>query len=130
MPQQLRQARVRVGGHLPRTLCRPTGMRTGRVLMNMPSTRSAPAPPCMRPNRTVPKTTSLSSGEPGQHLRPGQVAQAGRAHAQAARLLRAGVCASCRIDCAPGFFDAGAVALHVQQPERGGGFVDVAEHAR
>ncbi|MNV38940.1 hypothetical protein D3C71_1305030 [compost metagenome] len=33
-------------------------MRTGKVLMNMPSARSAPAPPCRRPNSTVPKTTS------------------------------------------------------------------------
>ncbi|GAA3236535.1 hypothetical protein GCM10010468_70850 [Actinocorallia longicatena] len=33
-------------------------IRTGRVLMNGPSTWSAPAPAFIRPNRTVPKTTS------------------------------------------------------------------------
>ena len=53
--------------------------------MNSPSTRSAPSPPCMRPNSTVPKTTSLAARQPRQHLRPRQVAQARRAHPQRPR---------------------------------------------
>ncbi|MNV26153.1 hypothetical protein D3C71_1172680 [compost metagenome] len=33
-------------------------MRTGKVLMNMPTARSTSAPPRMRPNNSVPNTTS------------------------------------------------------------------------
>ena len=36
----------------------PTRTRTGSVFMNGPGTRSAPAPAFIRPNSTVPKTTS------------------------------------------------------------------------
>ncbi|GAA0928151.1 hypothetical protein GCM10009575_029400 [Streptomyces rhizosphaericus] len=36
----------------------PVRARTGSVLMNSPGTRSAPAPAFIRPNSTVPNTTS------------------------------------------------------------------------
>ncbi len=43
---------------LERTSSVPRRIRNGSVLMNIPSTRSAPSPPCIRPNITVPNTTS------------------------------------------------------------------------
>ncbi len=42
---------------LSTTLEASISIRSGNVLMNTPSARSAPVPPCMRPNSTVPNTT-------------------------------------------------------------------------
>ena len=99
------------------TLSSPILRRTGRVLMNMPSTRSAPSPPCMRPNSTVPNTTSSRPV-----VRASTCAQA-RWHRLAALTPRARACSRRRRARSESssqhrFFDPRAVALHVEQTER------------
>ena len=82
MPQQLRE---RAGCGVPRR--RPRFIqrrRSGRVLMNKPMVRSAPSPPCMRPNRTVPNTTSCAATGAGHAPGPGEMAQGGETDAEPA----------------------------------------------
>src|SRR4029077_5675705 len=80
----------------------PIRIRTGSVLMNKPITRSAPAPPCIRPNNPVPNTTPpplhpaeqhrpeypiLPPTHSRQHLRPCHMTHTRRTHSQLARSL-------------------------------------------
>ena len=92
--------------------------------MNIPSTRSASAPPCMRPNSTVPKTTSFrpdtraSTSAHARCIRLAALTPNARARSRTARATSG---ASTRRASSI----AAAVALHVQQPERRRRLVDV-----
>ncbi len=69
----------------------------------------------------------LFAGHPAQHLGPGQMVQARRAHAQ---LTGLGPQAAAQVagQLQAGLFDIAAVAAHILHAERQGRLIDVAEH--
>ena len=115
--QQLRQQAHAFGARSPPRPASPTAMRTGSVLMNIPSARSAPAPPCMRPNSTVPNTTSSRPD-----VRASTCAQA-RWKRLAALTPSARACARRRRASSasqrdPRLLDVATIALHVERGRR------------
>ncbi len=96
--------------------------------MNGPGTRSAPGPASIRPNSTVPNTTSsrpASTASTRAHARWNTVA-GGHPSARARSRTRPASPASTASRARCG---AAAVAVHVQQPERGGRLGHIAQQA-
>ncbi len=95
--------------------------------MNRPRIRSAPSPPCMRPNRTVPKTTLWRPVTRASTSAPGQVTEARGTHAESA-CVGADALAQRGFQIQLRLRDARAVSLHLEQAERCSGLVNVAQH--
>ena len=96
--------------------------------MNIPSTRSAPAPPCMRPNSTVPNTTSLAPAARASTCAHATwhklAALTPSARAPRRSRLRQRRHPARRASSTP------RRRLHVQQPERRRRLLDIAQHLR
>ena len=81
----------------------------------------------MRPNSTVPNTTSARPETRASNLREGLVAQARRAHPKRPR-PRPQTPRQGGIEIKPRFLDARAIALHIHKTEGGGRFGHAAQH--
>ena len=111
---------------LARTPSSPIRIRTGKRVDEQPQHPIRPRSALHAPEQHRPEHHVAPARDPRQHLRPGQVAQARRAHAQRARPRRSRL-ASAASTASRAFHDPAAVALHVEQPERRGRLVDVAQ---
>ena len=125
VPQQLRQQPVRPPHARLRSLRIDRNPQRQRV-DEQPSTRSAPSPPCIRPNSTVPNTTSsrpVSRASTCAHARWHRLAALTPRRRARCRSRRA----RSRLHLPPRFLDPAAVALHIQQPERRRRLLDIAQ---
>ncbi len=126
MPEQLRQACVG-GAH--------TGLHTDGAQADAqrqgvdehPQRPVGPLAALHAPQQHSAEHHGLLAGHLPQHLCPGQVHQARRAHPQLPRLF-AQAQAQCRFQWQVGVDNAAAVAIHVLQTEGQGRLVDIAEH--